>query len=116
MAKNLSNHQTKPISQGERTTCGLPADRQRGGHGNDSVLEAMRAHVGEYCHHDWARSIAMGYNYLWDELEREPDPGLILLGRLVAAVCELCDAAQCAHVGRVRAEAKREAGVQGKLL
>ncbi len=103
------------------TGCILPADQQCGDHGNDAMLEAMRVHVGDHCQHHWANSIAAGYNDLWDELESEADPGLILLGRLVDAVCELCDAVQRAHVRRVRADAERtraeqEAGVQGKLL
>ena len=103
------------------TKCILPADQQRGDHGNDAMLDAMRVHVGDHCQHHWAESIAAGYNDLWDELEGEADASLILLGMLVGAVCELCDAVQRAHIRRVRVEAERaraeqEAGVQGKLL
>ena len=96
------------------TECILPADLQRGWHGNDSMLEAMRDHVGDHCQHHWANSIAAGYNDLWDELESKADAGLILLGRLVDAVCELCDAVQRAHTEQI--EAEQEVGVQGRLL
>jgi len=106
---------------GEPTPCILPADLQRGGHGNEAMLDFLRIHVGEHCQHDWANSIAAGYNDLWDELQDEGEPGLILLGQLVDMTCELCDTAQRLHLERVKAEAERarkerEAGVQERLL
>ena len=84
-------------------------------------MDFLRVHVGEFCQHDWANSIAAGYNDLWDDLEDEGEPGLILLGQLVDMTCELCDTAQRLHVERVKAEAERarkerEAGVQERLL
>ena len=60
-------------------------------------------------------------NDLWDELEDEVDPGLILLGQSVNMTCELCDTAQRLHIEWVKAEEERtrkeqQAEIQGKLL
>ncbi len=85
------------------------------------MLDTLRVRVDEFCQHDWANSVAAGHNDLWDELEDEEDPGLVLLGQLVDMTCDKCDTAQRLHVERIKAEEERrrkelEAGIQERLL
>lgn len=99
---------------------------QRGDGGQYAgVLDALQQHVGDWCQHDWAESLAVGYvdcgaDYMVDEGIAEDDPDVerkvktAMLAGLIQQNCELCFAVQ--EEERRRALAELNAGKQERLL